>query len=59
MNITSLFLHKRYNGIWYVMYTDNGRKGWKLTKSRRKKDTDECREIRHNSHHIVAVNQGC
>jgi site-specific recombinase XerD len=38
MNITSLFLFKRSNGYWYVIFKEGGRTRWKATKARRKRD---------------------
>ncbi|MCX6143330.1 MAG: hypothetical protein NTZ35_08930 [Ignavibacteriales bacterium] len=38
MNITSLFLFKRSNGFWYVIFRDGGRTHWKSTKAKRKRE---------------------
>lgn len=38
MNFTNLSLYKRSNGVWYVGYRDGGRRCWKSTKARRKRD---------------------
>ena len=38
MNFSNLCLFKRSNGIWYVGYYDSGRRRWKTTRARRKRD---------------------
>jgi integrase len=38
MTVSNLYLFKRPNGFWYVLYTADGRKKWKSTKCRERSD---------------------
>jgi hypothetical protein len=32
MTVSNLFLFKRPNGFWYILYTADGRRQWKFTR---------------------------
>lgn len=38
MSVSNLFLFKRPNGFWYIIYTANGRRVWKSTKCTDKRE---------------------